>query len=64
VALGELASQRSTRRIGLAPLSADAVRVLADGSGLEPAALYRLTGGNPFYLGNRPDPGRKSTGLR
>ena len=50
VALGELATQRSTRRIGLGPLSAEAVRVLADGSGLEPAELYRLTGGNPFYV--------------
>jgi DNA-binding CsgD family transcriptional regulator len=26
------------------------VRVLADGTGLEAAALYRLTGGNPFYV--------------
>jgi hypothetical protein len=26
------------------------VRVLASGSDLEPAALYRLTGGNPFYV--------------
>jgi DNA-binding CsgD family transcriptional regulator/tetratricopeptide (TPR) repeat protein len=50
LALGELASQRSTRRIGLAPLSAGAVRVLADGSGIEAAALHRLTGGNPFYV--------------
>jgi DNA-binding CsgD family transcriptional regulator/tetratricopeptide (TPR) repeat protein len=50
VALGDLARQRSTRRVGLAPLSADAVRVLADGSGLEAAGLYRLTGGNPFYV--------------
>jgi DNA-binding CsgD family transcriptional regulator/tetratricopeptide (TPR) repeat protein len=50
LALGELASQRSTRRIGLAPLSEAAVGVLASGSGLEPAALHRLTGGNPFYV--------------
>jgi DNA-binding CsgD family transcriptional regulator len=50
LALGGLATQRSTRRIGLAPLSADAVRTLADGSGLDPAQLYRLTGGNPFYV--------------
>jgi DNA-binding CsgD family transcriptional regulator/tetratricopeptide (TPR) repeat protein len=50
VALGELARQRPTRRIHLAALSADAVRVLASGSDLEPAALYRLTGGNPFYV--------------
>jgi DNA-binding CsgD family transcriptional regulator/tetratricopeptide (TPR) repeat protein len=50
LALGELARQRSTRRIVLAPLSADAVSVLAAGSGLETAALFQLTGGNPFYV--------------
>jgi DNA-binding CsgD family transcriptional regulator len=50
VALGDLATQRSTRRIGLAPLTERAVGLLAADSGLEPAALYRLTGGNPFYV--------------
>jgi DNA-binding CsgD family transcriptional regulator/tetratricopeptide (TPR) repeat protein len=50
IALGDLTTQRPTRRVGLAPLSADAVRILADGSGLEAAELYRLTGGNPFYV--------------
>jgi DNA-binding CsgD family transcriptional regulator/tetratricopeptide (TPR) repeat protein len=50
VALGELVRHRTTRRIALAPLSADAVRALATGSELEAAALYRLTGGNPFYV--------------
>jgi DNA-binding CsgD family transcriptional regulator/tetratricopeptide (TPR) repeat protein len=50
LALGELASQRSTRRIGLAPLSVQAVGRLAAGSGLELAELYRLTSGNPFYV--------------
>jgi DNA-binding CsgD family transcriptional regulator/tetratricopeptide (TPR) repeat protein len=50
IALGDLATQRSVRRMTLPPLSADAVAVLAEGSGLEPAALYRLTGGNPFYV--------------
>jgi DNA-binding CsgD family transcriptional regulator len=50
LALGDLATQRSTRRIGLVPLSAEAVQVLATGSGLEPGELYRLTGGNPFYV--------------
>src|SRR5215469_1422323 len=49
-ALGELARQRSTRRIELAPLSAGAVRILARPSGLDAAELYRLTGGNPFYV--------------
>jgi DNA-binding CsgD family transcriptional regulator/tetratricopeptide (TPR) repeat protein len=50
IALGDLATQRSVRRMTLPPLSADAVAVLAEGSGLDPAALYRLTGGNPFYV--------------
>ena len=50
VALGDLATQRSTRRINVAPLSAGAVAVLASGSDLEAAELYRLTGGNPFYV--------------
>jgi DNA-binding CsgD family transcriptional regulator/tetratricopeptide (TPR) repeat protein len=50
IGLGDLATQRSVRRISLPPLSADAVAVLAGGSGLDPAALYRLTGGNPFYV--------------
>jgi DNA-binding CsgD family transcriptional regulator len=50
VALGDLATQRWTRRIGLAPLSPHAVGLLAADAGLEAAALYRLTGGNPFYV--------------
>jgi hypothetical protein len=50
VALGEIARQRSTRRVDLAPLSAEAVRVLAEGTGLDAAELYRLTAGNPFYV--------------
>ena len=50
IALGDLATQRSTRRLRLAPLSAEAVRMLAGTSGLDAAELYRLTGGNPFYV--------------
>lgn len=50
VVLGDLAFQRSSRRIGLPPLSPSAVEVLADGSGLPAAELHRLTGGNPFYV--------------
>jgi DNA-binding CsgD family transcriptional regulator/tetratricopeptide (TPR) repeat protein len=50
VALGDLATQRPVRRLELAPLSVDAVRILSGGSGLEAAELYRLTGGNPFYV--------------
>ena len=50
VTLGDLASQRCTWRVGLMPLSPDAVRRLAGGSGLPASKLYRLTGGNPFYV--------------
>jgi hypothetical protein len=50
VALGDLASQRCTRRITLSPLSAEAVRVLAGGGGLLVPELFRLTGGNPFFV--------------
>jgi DNA-binding CsgD family transcriptional regulator/tetratricopeptide (TPR) repeat protein len=50
IALGDLATQRSVRRISLAPLSAGATAVLAAGCGLEASVLYGLTGGNPFYV--------------
>ena len=50
VALGDLATQRPVRRMSLPPLSQEAVAVLAGGSSLDPAELYRLTGGNPFYV--------------
>jgi DNA-binding CsgD family transcriptional regulator/tetratricopeptide (TPR) repeat protein len=50
VALGDLATQRSVRRVSLPPLSAGAVQVMAGGSEREAAALRELTGGNPFYL--------------
>jgi predicted ATPase len=49
-ALGEIVRQRSTPRVDLAPLSADAVRILAGGTGLDAVELYRLTGGDPFYV--------------
>ncbi|XVU26487.1 ATP-binding protein [Actinoplanes sp. CA-054009] len=50
IALGRLAALRGTRRINLAPLSAEAVGVLAGDSGLPAAELHRLTGGNPFFV--------------
>ncbi|TCM45080.1 regulatory LuxR family protein [Kribbella sp. VKM Ac-2568] len=37
-------------RVGLKPLSAEAVRVMAVGTRRDVEELYRLTGGNPFYL--------------
>ncbi len=50
LALGDLATQRSVRRISLGPLSAGAVQVMAGGSERDAASLRQLTGGNPFYL--------------
>ena len=48
--LGDLASQRSVRRISLPMLSPRAVQILVGDRGLDASALYRLTGGNPFYV--------------
>jgi DNA-binding CsgD family transcriptional regulator len=50
LALGDLATQRSVRRISLGPLSAGAVQVMAGSSEREADGLRELTGGNPFYL--------------
>jgi DNA-binding CsgD family transcriptional regulator len=49
-ALGDVASCAAVSRIGLQPLSRDAVAVLATGSGVNPDQLHRLTGGNPFFV--------------
>jgi DNA-binding CsgD family transcriptional regulator len=38
------------RRLALAPLSEDAVRRLCEGTGADPHALHRVTGGNPFFV--------------
>jgi DNA-binding CsgD family transcriptional regulator len=48
--LGDLATLPSVRRMTLPPLSAAAVRRLAQGSGLDPDDLHRRTGGNPFFV--------------
>src|SRR5690242_7780469 len=48
--LGDVATQRSTRRMGLPPLSAEAVQALAGPGEADAAELYRVTGGNPFYV--------------
>ena len=50
IALGHLAVQRCARRLPLAPLSAQAVRKLSAGRGVDPEELYNVTGGNPFYV--------------
>jgi DNA-binding CsgD family transcriptional regulator len=58
--LGDLATARSIHRMTLHPLTEEAVRQLADGSGRDTDALYRLTGGNPFFLNEvlaAPGPG-------
>lgn len=48
--LGELVTQGVSSRLELAPLSLDAVRTLSEPRGLPAEELYRLTGGNPFYV--------------
>jgi DNA-binding CsgD family transcriptional regulator/tetratricopeptide (TPR) repeat protein len=50
IALGHLAVQRCARRLPLDPLSTQAVRMLSAGRGFDPDELYRVTGGNPFYI--------------
>jgi DNA-binding CsgD family transcriptional regulator len=50
VALGDMATCASVTRIGLDPLGREAVAVLAAGSGVNAEQLYRLTGGNPFFV--------------
>ena len=48
-AIGELTAQRSTRRIGLLPLSLPGLTALAAGTGVDPDELLELTGGNPYF---------------
>ncbi|MGH3413318.1 MAG: helix-turn-helix transcriptional regulator [Marmoricola sp.] len=48
--LGVLSRLRSTRRIGVPPLSRAAVDGLAAGSGISGERLHRLTSGNPFFV--------------
>ena len=50
VVLGDLATQRATRRMRLPPLSQEAVGALAGERGVDVGELYRVTGGNPFYV--------------
>jgi DNA-binding CsgD family transcriptional regulator/tetratricopeptide (TPR) repeat protein len=50
IAVGELSSQQSTKRVALNPLSETAVLRLANGSKLDGKQLYHLTGGNPFFV--------------
>jgi DNA-binding CsgD family transcriptional regulator/tetratricopeptide (TPR) repeat protein len=48
--LGDLPAS-FTKRITLAPLSRGAVEKVARAAGRDADALYRFTGGNPFYVG-------------
>jgi DNA-binding CsgD family transcriptional regulator len=48
--LGDLATQRATRRMRLPPLSRDAVATLVGSRDIDAAELHRVTGGNPFYV--------------
>ncbi len=48
--LGGLASERSTRRVDLPPLTGSAVARMAAGSGLDAATVHALTGGNPYFV--------------
>jgi DNA-binding CsgD family transcriptional regulator len=48
--LGDLATAPAVHRMRLRPLSEESVRTLADGSARDPVTLYRLTGGNPFFV--------------
>lgn len=50
VALGDLATQRTVRRLDLPTLTHDAVRRLAGDSPVDTDRLLRLTGGNPFLV--------------
>ena len=47
VVLGDV---EAARRIMLAPLSREGVRLLAQDSGLDATELHRRTGGNPFFV--------------
>lgn len=48
--LGDLATAPTLHRLAPAPLPVPAVEPLTAGTGRDPEALHRLTGGNPFFL--------------
>ncbi len=55
--LGDLATQRATRRMKLPPLTVEAVRELVGDRDVDAAELRRITGGNPFYVSEMLDAG-------
>jgi DNA-binding CsgD family transcriptional regulator/tetratricopeptide (TPR) repeat protein len=48
--LGELATARAVTRLGVPPLSADAVSALAEPYAIDGEHLFRQTNGNPFFV--------------
>lgn len=48
--LGHLAGLSHVRRLRLARLSCSATAALAEGRPVDPAYVYRVTGGNPFFV--------------
>jgi hypothetical protein len=50
IMLGEVATGVSSVRVGLAPLSLEAVGQLAEPYEVDPDEVYRVTGGNPFFV--------------
>jgi len=50
VLLGELSPADLATRLEMQPLSPDAVAALAEPAGVDPAALFARTGGNPFFV--------------
>ena len=50
IVLGDLATQRATRRMRMPPLSVEAVQTLAGPRNVDAAKLHAVTGGNPFYV--------------
>ena len=50
LALGNLPSAPAVRRLPLSPLSEAGVAALAAGRRLDAGKLFRVTGGNPFYV--------------
>ncbi len=50
IVVGELGTERTTRRVAVPPLTERGVAALAEASPLSAAELHRLTGGNPFFV--------------
>ena len=62
LAIGELGSLRWSRRVELPPLSAEAVATMVAPAGLAADEVFRLTGGNPFYVTEMVAAGREGYG--